>query len=503
MPTFVKSAFFLYKNNASTQIRKDYELAINYTAREKGGVNLKKRVIKLATLALTIVLLASLLVGCGFAGPTYKKDTKYANAGGTSLGDGNRLCVIWKDTISGCGSLPGQGQIERSKLIGNGFILWSVKLHSGLDYGLDAKKNGLTFFRTVAVMMYESVFNSTYDKVDHFYNSDKKIGSLRLDPATVLETSLTKTAEVLSLDNLNKTVAVGGAGGDHLMGPSYDVDLGETQIDPGETKVTVRNPNAGIHGSLTAVVQTIKSLSMAILVAMWCIEFISQVVAERFTMETILKTLMQLMCGIVLIENATFLVACFAQTGNVLSQTIINDGSITQFEEFKKTMLGVLTNESITAWNVAFDFGFLSFGIGTLWFDGGAILTILLLLIPMITQLMCAYKIVSRMIMRMLELTVRITFAPIPLSFSAQRGFGPGTIKYMREILACALEPALMFVGVACVGTISDVIGSIVGVSPTDPVGYVQGVIMVSLSYLVLSAYLSSTKSLAQEIIAR
>ena len=104
------------------------------------------------------------------------------------------------------------------------------------------------------------------------------------------------------------------------------------------------------------------------------------------------------------------------------------------------------------------------------------------------------------MIIRMLELTVRVALAPIPLSFSARNGFGQETVRYFRSVLACALEPLLMLIGVACTGTIAEVVAKIVGNNTGD---LITGTIAVSMSYLILAAYLAKTKELSKDIIAR
>ena len=102
------------------------------------------------------------------------------------------------------------------------------------------------------------------------------------------------------------------------------------------------------------------------------------------------------------------------------------------------------------------------------------------------------------MIMRMLELYVRITFAPIPLAFGAQQGFTQDSIRYFRGVFACAAQPALMLAGVAAMPAIESALTSVF----TGATG-IMGSIACGLSYFVLSAYFGETKRLAQEIIAR
>ena len=460
---------------------------------------MKRKIKRIASLILVAMLIASMLTGCGFAGPT-QINKKHANADKPDS-TSNQLCILWKDYVGGYDS-DAKAIVTKYSTDERGLLMWSTKLDVNMDYGIESR-DGFTFFRDVALAMYDSVFAAPYDRSTDYFCSGNKGETISLDPITVLNKTLDATVKALNLSNATITTTVNNNNQDHLRPPIYNDDFGEVNIGDieGET-VTIQNEKFGIMNTLSGVITTIKSFAMAILVAMWCIGFISQVVSERFTMETVLKTLMQLLCGIVIVENATFLVACFAQAGNTLTKDVIDGANLAQFVDFQKAMDNMLRVKSIGAFNIVFNFGFTMLGIGTIWIDGKSILAILVLLAPLITQLMCSYKILSRMIMRMLELTIRITFAPIPLAFSAREGFGSGTIKYLREILACALEPALMVVGIACVGSIFNIIKDVV-LPEGATIGPLIGAVIASLSYLVLSAYLASTKSLAQEVIAR
>jgi hypothetical protein len=225
-------------------------------------------------------------------------------------------------------------------------------------------------------------------------------------------------------------------------------------------------------------------------------------VNEKFSMETLLKTIMQLTLGIVLIFNSDTFVIAFSQMGNVIINSF-EDPSSGTFAAFQTQMLNYLRN-NIISFNAGFDLGIVRFGIGTLWIDVGVILVIFHLIITLIALVICAYKTISMMIMRMLELTVRITLAPIPLAFGAQQGFSQDAIRYFRGIGACALQPVLMMIGAICIGTIAECVMQIVGASikAKDVVG-IPAVIAMTLSYFILTAYIGQTKQMAQDIVAR
>jgi hypothetical protein len=169
-----------------------------------------------------------------------------------------------------------------------------------------------------------------------------------------------------------------------------------------------------------------------------------------------------------------------------------------------QTEMGNLLAENINSTNIGISIaGFISFGLGTVWFDTNPLLVILLLAFPLFGQINCAYKIVSTMIMRMLELMARITFAPIPIAFSAQQGFSQDAIRYFRGIMACALQPVLMMVGAASIDTITTAVLKIFGFAGSGAATGIPAAIAIGLSYFVLSAYFNETKRLAHEIIAR
>jgi hypothetical protein len=275
-----------------------------------------------------------------------------------------------------------------------------------------------------------------------------------------------------------------------------------TQDYFGNDYVNKIETGAGGGTGLNDVIQMIQATACAVLLVIWSMGFISQVVNEKFSMETLLKTLMQLLLGIVLIFNSEQLVSAFAQMGNAIIAEF-EDPSANTFAAFKNEMLTTLRN-NILAINMGFDLGLVRFGIGTIWIDIGAVMVMFHLIAPLFALIISAYKIVSMMIMRMLELIVRITLAPIPLAFGAQQGFSQDAIRYFRGIGACALQPVLMLIGAICIGAIANSVMKIFGTNATAAtVTGIPAVIAVTLSYFILNAYMGQTKQMAQEIVAR
>ena len=127
---------------------------------------------------------------------------------------------------------------------------------------------------------------------------------------------------------------------------------------------------------------------------------------------------------------------------------------------------------------------------------------ILLLIFPFIMQLICAYKIVSMMIMRTFEIMIRTTFAPIPLAFSAQNGFSEGAIRHFRGILACAMQPVLMIVGACCLESIATIVMQIFGGGDAGSITGFTASIAMGISYFILSTFFGQIKQLSNEVIA-
>ena len=263
--------------------------------------------------------------------------------------------------------------------------------------------------------------------------------------------------------------------------------------------------------ALDKVIKVVQSTAAAILITVWSMGFISQIVNEKFSMETLLKTLMQLMCGILIVTNAKIFTEAFVGTGNLFLNELSSIGQKhVQFGAFKQELTDMLANIDFSVWYCDIVIG----KMAILNWSDQSMSAILLLIFPFIMQLICAYKIVSMMIMRTFEIMIRTTFAPIPLAFSAQNGFSEGAIRYFRGILACAMQPVLMIVGACCLESIVTIVmqifgggdaGSITQIFGGGDAGSITGFtasLAMGISYFILSTFFGQIKQLSNEVIA-
>ena len=426
----------------------------------------KKNIIRFTVLFLILALMVPMLSGCGVEGAGYTK-VKYDGKTEPSLEDDepqNYSLINWNGKHLTVTYTDRDGTVHTNEKF------------SGLIKGgrIDAndpsekQKPGFYLTRQVAVFMYESVFGNKRDG-DIFVSEEEKWDSLSLTPIEVIRAVNTETANQITT-------------------------------------------NSGEGGVLESTIALVQSAASAILIAVWSMGFISQIVNERFSMDTLLKTFMQLLCGILIVLNAEDITVAFFNTGNDLLTNLIVEGHTAEsvFESFQKEISNELNTMHVWNMGVAIN-GLVAIPLGTIYIDIPSIMVILYLLLPLIAQILCAYKIISMMIMRMFELIARIAFSAIPIAFGAQNGFGPETIRYFRGVMACALQPVLMLVGVLLfdsIGNAAMAIAADIGAGAgAGAEGYtvtgLVGSLVMTLSYFILSAYLGETKQLAQEIIAR
>ena len=278
--------------------------------------------------------------------------------------------------------------------------------------------------------------------------------------------------------------------------PHKDISI---NVEPASLVVKINNKTMEemeSNTSLNALTTGIQGLAFAILFVIWMMGFISQIVNERFSVDVLIRTLLQLACGALIVANAKLIVEAFS----AVSKSIAMSGKINMFDgtlsAFRDEITDSLTNG---VWRIEFGGKIINvcFGVGG-WFDMGSVAALAYLIFPSAACLMCVWQLASALIMRMLELLARITFAPIPLALSAQRGFSQEVIRYLRATLACALQPIFMIAGCLAFGAIQSVTALIFGESPTG----IFGSIACGFSFLILSTYLGQTKRLSQEIIA-
>ena len=254
------------------------------------------------------------------------------------------------------------------------------------------------------------------------------------------------------------------------------------------------------------LLNALKGLVAGILVIFWGVQFVTQILQERFTMESLLKGMCFLIIGIMITLTAqNFAGALISGANNVVSNlTQQNFGKSTALESFRNYCWEVTNGTVIyfSATIVVFDNP--SIRIPTIWIDIGSVLGTLVMVLPFLGQLICAYQIVTQMITRMLELIVRVALAPIPIAFGSAQGFGPSSMSFLKGTLAVAMQPVLIMIGAMSKDAILSIItgNSVLNISSTT-MGSIVGSVMVFLSYLVLSGFIGQTKQISQEIIAR
>ena len=399
---------------------------------------------------LLLVAVVFSMVGCGTADP----QTVDENA--TSYDGGNQMLIF-----------KGDKQFRYNKttqsltdITTSGIRTETVQVNpnSG-DYGLNAGSSITGLFRGIAIMM----INTTL--------SQKEMKSVATGGTTVSEWtgkytqayqySTYKNSGCIKwktqVDSSGKVVEVKDSGGNKVS------EFAQMNLNPIEVikDVNVETSKALQDGSdtykiLNNIIDLLQGCAAAVLISIWAMGFISQIVNEKFSMETLIKTLMQLLCGIVLIKEGPTLVRAFVTTGNLLVDSIDANSGVA-LSGFVNELTAKM-NENITVKSTYANlFNSMRFGI-TYWTDMGPVWVVAYLALPFVALMMCAYKIISRMIMRMIELIVRIIMAPIPLAFSAQHGFGQESIRYLRATFACAVEPVLMMMGAACSTTICNIV---------------------------------------------
>ena len=243
----------------------------------------------------------------------------------------------------------------------------------------------------------------------------------------------------------------------------------------------------------------LETFALVILLGMWAINFIGVVVNEKFTMEALLKGFMQFICGALLVDNAATIVSAFGALGTECINILGGEGELIA-ANFSGLHDWIRDTFLLKVWvlSAAFDIKLIDpFVLGAIILDVDSLMVVLLLAVPFYLQIKLAFKIVSVVLSRSLELYVRIALAPIPIAFAASNGFGPETIRYFRSTMACALQPALMMAGCIAIAPIVDALTSVFGTTSSG----VPGVLALCAAYIVISTYFGETKQLAHSVI--
>lgn len=254
------------------------------------------------------------------------------------------------------------------------------------------------------------------------------------------------------------------------------------------------------NGAMNAVYNALKKVAMGVLFVVWFMGFVSSAASEQISTETALKSLLQLVCGMLIVLNADIFAKAFAQLGNIA----IGDPSIGALGASYGKLTSQVTKlmKSINYLGIGVNIGVITKGFLCLWWDSGSLFVIALLAYPFYQALRAAYKIVSIMISRYFELIFGVAVAPIALALSSQRGFDHGVIMYLRKIAAAALQPFLIVVAVMSFDSLTTMVLAIFGGGNPGGFGVIPAVVAISASYMVFSAFVGETKHIAKEFIA-
>jgi hypothetical protein len=397
---------------------------------------------KMIVLILLVIVVTSIFTGCGIAAAEVDMDTEAANGTATK----NKILAIWEDKCTSMGND-----------VGEGFATTSVNMTSTAArgyYGTAIKPNFTFFIRDIAKVMYGSIFGTNYPYTDSFAFQPQLLNLSLYPPKLIKEV----------------------------------------------TEATTQSFATGKSAAKSAL-DGLRAVAAGVLISVWFMGFISQIVNEKFTMETLLKTLMQLMCGVVLILKGELLAEAFMKIAEEMMST--SASPTTGFNSFQAEIGKYLSGNNILAAGLGIKFLDL-FGFGFVFFlDHGSLFAIALMIAPLWGQLQCAIKIVSMLIMRWLELVVRVTLAPVVFAFGAQTGFSQDAIRYIRGTFACALQPVFMMIGAAMFSEIGNVAARLFGKTSVSGLTGIMASVAMCAVYIIFNTYIGETKRLAQEIVAR
>lgn len=379
------------------------------------------------------------------------------------------LIVVFSTTIfTGCGFAFGENAGDLCKAdyenktltcAGKDFNGLTLKVVNPQDFGdiSKDKMHGITFLRDGAINLYNSVFGSAVA-----WNVDN-------DP----------------FSNLTSNTYVS----------MYPGDLATKAL-----KLTAD----GLAGteSLATMQTTLRSACSMLLFGLWLFSFLSTIINERFTFEGMLKSFCQLLCGFGLVYISGDLVNAFVDLGVAIGQEMGKIGGSVGFPKYAAHMKKNLESVFIFSVGINFFNGLLIWPIGVIYIDLIP-LPMYVLCIPMLIIGFGAFKVMSAIIIRTLELAIRTTFAPIPLAFGAYNGFTPESLRFFRSLLACALQPGLIIVGCAALEAIAGVVCMCIGGKGPTEISDIGAYYAICITYIIFNSYVGETKHLAQDIIAR
>lgn len=273
--------------------------------------------------------------------------------------------------------------------------------------------------------------------------------------------------------------ALGGDVTDDYTGCSVS---GTANLGPAEALNTALTIGQGLGSTIGGAAS---GVAMGVLVVIWCMNFITDIVNERFTMESLLKSCCKLIIGALVISYATPLVEAFM--GLFSASTGSNPG--TGFAN----SLGAAMSVPVSVFGGGVNLPVFEIGapLALVWIDLHPVIA-LIGIIPLIAQVKCAVNIFTAMIVTGVELSLRATLAPLILAMSAHTGWGPHVLQYLKQSMGCALQPAL----------VGGLITAAIGIPGT--LGLTGGLLIeaigLAVAYMIIGGLVTEVKSVANHI---
>ena len=207
------------------------------------------------------------------------------------------------------------------------------------------------------------------------------------------------------------------------------------------------NEALGIGSDIAAQVAGFSTgLAAGMMVAVWFGNMLMLVIQERFTMEALLKGCMHLIVGLFVVYNARTFADLFVGLlrGNttLAGNNDFLDAASTALSNIKGYYAAVGFNIPVAQVGIPIGYVFMD--------DIGTAATIAIGCILVLgAQISCAVACVSALVPVGLEMTLRIQLAPLIFAMSAQTGWTPSTINYLKGCVAAGLTPTLIAMMVA------------------------------------------------------
>lgn len=211
------------------------------------------------------------------------------------------------------------------------------------------------------------------------------------------------------------------------------------------------------------------------------------VIREQFTMDALLKSLMQLIIGALLVSNAEFIAGKFLgmfSAGSPSGNT----------SNFGATALGKLVASKFVYVAVGFNVPIWQVGIpgAYLFIDdiGTALAIVVGSVMVLMAQIQCAIAVCSALIPAGIEIGLRLKLAPIVFAMSATTGWGEHTVTYLKSCIGCAITPAII---VAIVGQAGAIEALVTGAVGSSLLGQALGI---SIGYKIMSGFVGQARGL-------